>query len=200
MSARSARAAARSFPVQKAILWASVALVAVGVLVAIGLANRSVPPTVASAPPLATLSVGDPAPAFSIATTHGGFALASVHRPVLLEVFATWCPHCQHETRTLNALYDRYHRSIDFLAVSGSPYAIDRNSPESLPDVLAFGEYFGVRYPLAFDPSLEVAQRYLQGGYPTLVLIGTGKRVAYVGSGEISESVLEAQIRRSIAK
>lgn len=126
----------------------------------------------------------------------GTFALTSVRRPVFLEVFATWCPHCQRETKVLNRLYEKYKDRLAFVAVTGSPYGGDRTSPESEADVLAFAKYFNVRYPIAFDPSLSVAKSYLKGGYPTIVLIGAGKRVEFVASGEVPESTLESQIRQ----
>ena len=121
-------------------------------------------------------------------------------KPVFLEVFATWCPHCQRETAVINALYHRYAGKLDFVAVSGSPYANDRLSPESLSDVLGFAHYFKVQYPIAYDASLDVAKSYLQGGYPTIALITGDKRIAYVGSGEIDKRKLVSEILRVYAK
>ncbi len=197
MHVRSARAHARTFPVRRLILWLSVAVLSVGAVVSIAIANRSVPPIAENAPPYHFLSVGDSAQPFSVATTQGMFSLAATHRPVFLEIFATWCPHCQRETAVLNKLYEKYGKHIDFVAVSGSPYARDRASPESLSDVLGFVQYFRVRYPVAFDGSLAVAGKYLQGGYPTIAVIAPDKRIAYIGSGEIAQTDLDSAIRRA---
>jgi thiol-disulfide isomerase/thioredoxin len=198
MHVRSKRLQARSFSVRHVILWVTVAILGVVAIVAIAISNRSVAPISESAPPYNALSVGDPAPAFSAATTQGTFSLQSTHRPVFLEVFATWCPHCQRETVILNKLYDRYHDRVAFIAVTGSPYAHDRASPESMADVLGFAQYFKVRYPVAFDGSLGVANKYLQGGYPTIAIIGRGKKIAYISSGEVAETDLDSAIRRTL--
>ena len=66
----------------------------------------------------------------------------------------------------LNRLYAKYGRRLAFVAVTGSPYASDRVTAESEADVQAFGKYFSVRYPVAYDPPLSVANHYLQGGFP----------------------------------
>jgi thiol-disulfide isomerase/thioredoxin len=183
-------------PLPMIALWVTIAIIAIGIVVAIAISNRVVPQSASEAIPYSSLAAGDPAPEFSAETTQGPFALSGAGRPVFLEVFATWCPHCQRETAVLNRLYEKYKDRLDFVAVTGSPYGSDRTSPESQADVLAFARYFNVRYPVAFDASLDVAKSYLQGGYPTIVMIGTDKRVKFIGSGELSESVLESQIRR----
>jgi thiol-disulfide isomerase/thioredoxin len=196
MSSRSSRRSARSIPFHVVVLWGTVAVLAIGIVVAIAVSNRVVPQAASDTLPYSLLAAGDPAPEFSAQTTQGPFTLSSAGRPVFLEVFATWCPHCQRETAVLNQLYEKYKDRLAFVAVTGSPYGSDRNSPESEADLLAFARYFNVRYPVAFDASLDVAKSYLKGGYPTIVMIGTDKRVKFIGSGELSEPVLASQIRR----
>lgn len=175
-------------------------MLAIAGVVAIGIANHSVPQIATEAPPLSPTAKGDQAPDFSIATTKGAFRLADARRPVLVEVFATWCPHCQRETATLNSLFLKYRNRVDFVAVSGSPYARDRVSPESLTDVLTFAQYFGVRYPIAYDPTLTVAKGYLQDGFPTIAIVGSDKKIVYIGRGEIAESTLNGAIQRGLNK
>lgn len=195
MSRHSSRRSARPIPFHNLALWLTVGIVTVGVIAAIAYANRVVPRAAMASMPYSSLSAGDPAPDFSATTTQGPFALSTAHKPVFLEVFATWCPHCQRETVVLDRLYEKYKDQLDFVAVTGSPYGGNRTSPESEADVLGFVSYFNVRYPVAFDPFLNVAESYLEGGYPTIVMIGTDKRVKFIASGELSESVLESHIR-----
>ncbi len=199
MTARSSHVAHRPFGVRRALLWISVALAGIGILVAIAVANRTLAPATTDAPPVNLLAKGDAAPPFAVATTQGPFTLAAQSKPVLVEVFATWCPHCQHEVATLNRLYDRYGDRVAFVAISGSPYGYDRASPESLDDVLGFARFFHVRYPVAYDPTLGVAKNYLQGGYPTVAIVTRDKRIAYAGSGEIAPATLEAELRAVLA-
>ncbi|HTZ54301.1 MAG TPA: TlpA disulfide reductase family protein [Candidatus Acidoferrum sp.] len=199
MSARSARKPARSSAMVYRLAWITLGILFAGVMIAIIVANRIVPKSSFELPAFNPLAAGDSAPPFSVTTSGGPFSLASAHRPVFLEVFATWCPHCQHETAVLNTLYDRYKNRVDFVAVSGSTYAHDHASPESLGDIELFVQYFSVRYPVAFDPTLAVANHYLQGGYPTIAIIGTNDRIAYIGTGEIPLATLAHELGRVLA-
>jgi thiol-disulfide isomerase/thioredoxin len=147
-------------------------------------------------PVAALLTVGVEAPEFSVSSTHGLFDLAKTKKPVFLEVYATWCPHCQRETVVVNNLYETFKNTIDFIAVSGSATGMDGIAPSSQADVIAFAQAFNVKYPIAYDPTLAVAHDYLQGGFPTIVIIDSKKRITYMNSGEVAQSVLAAQLAR----
>ncbi len=55
-----------------------------------------------------------------------------------------------------------------------------------------------MRYPIAFDPELKVAQLYLKSGFPTLVLIGANKKIVWMRDGEVPEPALDKAIRGAI--
>ncbi len=175
------------------IIYATIAVIAIGAIVAVALANR-VPMAAQTVNPNTALTVGNTAPEFTANTDAGTFDLASVTSPVFLEVFATWCPHCQHEVPIVDALAKKYAGKIAFVGVTGSPYGIDGSSPENQADVNAWVQKLNVTYPVAFDPNLTVANTYLQGGYPTLVLIGKDKKISMITSGEIPMATLETSI------
>jgi cytochrome c biogenesis protein CcmG, thiol:disulfide interchange protein DsbE len=148
-----------------------------------------------NAPVNAAAQMGQKAPTFAIPTTHGPFDLATVDRPVFLEIFATWCPHCQRETAVLNKLYEKYGSRVAFLAIPGSDTGMDGASPESQFDVLNFQMRFNVKYPIAaYDPNLAVAKMFLKGGYPTIAIIDRDKTIAYLNSGEIPFEELAAAL------
>ena len=149
----------------------------------------------ARAPAIGKARVGAVAPSFTIATTHGSFDLATIRKPVFLEIFATWCPHCQHEAPIIQRLYERYGSRVSFLAVPGSTTGMDGTSPESPEDVLAFAMRFHVTYPIAlYDPTLSIANAYLQGGFPTIAIIAPDKRIVYLTSGETPYATLAATL------
>jgi thiol-disulfide isomerase/thioredoxin len=145
------------------------------------------------------LQIGDAAPRFAAATTAGPFDSATADgKPILLEVFATWCPHCQHETSVLNDLYKQYNGKVDIVAVSGSNVGMDSNSAETQADVMHFAQQFSVKYPIAYDANLDVAKKFLQGGYPTIVVIDKARKVAYVDSGEIDKATLAKHLNAAL--
>jgi cytochrome c biogenesis protein CcmG, thiol:disulfide interchange protein DsbE len=178
-------------------IWLTIAVVIVGILVAIRYANNGgVNRSVTQAPIVSTAQQGQKAPEFTAATDHGYFDLSKTRKPVFLEVFATWCPHCQRETAVIDKLYAQYKHRVDFVGVSGSDTGMDGQSPSSENDVLNFASELHAQYPLAYDGSLEVAHRYLQGGFPTLVIIDRNKKITYLGSGETSYAELNAAITK----
>ena len=118
---------------------------------------------------------------------------------MFLEVFATWCPHCQHEVPVLDSLYHKYGNEMAFIAVSGAALGMDSETPENQADVLAFAQRFGVQYPIAFDGQLNVAKSYLKDGFPQLVMIDSAKKIHYISSGEVSAADLEKAIKSTIS-
>lgn len=148
-----------------------------------------------TAPIAGTAQMGQKAPEFQIPTTDGPFDLAAVDKPVFLEVFATWCPHCQRETAVIDRLYKKYKDRVQFVAVPGSDTGMDGTSPESQLDVLSFQNRFRVTYPIAaYDPTLAVAHQYLESGFPTIAIIDRTKTITYLNSGEIPYGELDAAL------
>jgi thiol-disulfide isomerase/thioredoxin len=178
---------------RKTLIYATIAVVVLAAIVAIGLANRGAVSNASQTvnPDAKKLVVGSVAPTFSITSDAGPFDLASVSTPVFLEVFATWCPHCQREVPVVDALAKAYAGKVAFIGISGSPYGIDGSSPENQADVNAWVQKLGVTYPIAYDPDLQIANQYLQGGYPTIVMIDSHKVVRYVNSGELTPVELQ---------
>jgi len=182
---------------RKLIGIATLVVIVVGLFVVVGLLSRPnniVPESATKAVGSSKIKVGDVAPEFTAQTNAGPFDLASVSTPVLLEVFATWCPHCQRETIALNDIATKYQGKIAMVAVSGSATDSTSANPESQADVNSFGATYKVRYPIAFDPELKVAGLYLKSGFPTLVLIGANKKIVWMQDGEVSEPTLDKAI------
>jgi thiol-disulfide isomerase/thioredoxin len=178
---------------------AIISAVVLVVLVAAGIIYVKLHPTqlqnASTAPVNAALTAGTKAPTFTLPTTGGAFNLATLTQPALIEIFATWCPHCQRETAVMNKLYEAYGKRVAFLAIPGSDTAMDGASPESQFDVFNFMQKFGTKYPIGvYDPNLTVAKQYLQGGYPTIAIIDRNKNIAYISSGEIPYNELAAEL------
>jgi thiol-disulfide isomerase/thioredoxin len=150
-----------------------------------------------TAPVNAAAQLGQKAPDFTTASTHGLFTLSTAGKPVLLEIFASWCPHCQRETAVLNKLYETFGSRVAFISIPGSDTGMDGASPESTLDVLEFQKRFNVQYPIgAYDPNLAVAKLYLKGGYPTIAIIDRNGTITYINSGEVSYDELAAALEK----
>jgi thiol-disulfide isomerase/thioredoxin len=185
---------------RKTILYATIAVVIIGIVVAIGLASRSsvVPESATKAVGQSKLKVGDTAPQFTIATNAGNFDLAGVSTPVLLEVFAPWCPHCQKEAPILNDLATKYAGKLAIVAVSGDAVDLEHNTAESESNIHVFADQYQTRYPVAFDRDLKVAALYLRTGFPSVYVIDGKKRIRFEQEGEIPEADLVKAINAAM--
>jgi thiol-disulfide isomerase/thioredoxin len=147
------------------------------------------------------LRVGALAPPFGLRTPTGKrVSLASLRgAPVLLEFFATWCPHCDAEAPHVERLY----RS---LASAGDRFlAIDADG-ETAPSVLAYSIYYNLGYPALLDPSPSPGSYSSPGGagavtgayrvtiFPSFYVLNAAGRVVWAGEGEQPDALLKAEL------
>ena len=134
--------------------------------------------------------IGSRAIPFEIDTPAGPFVSTSLAgKPYLLEIFATWCPHCQRETQVLRVIRAKIPPSkLAMLSVSGSPFgvasSVGTNVPETQGDVDAFDKTFGVTWPALFDANLTVARLWGMVGFPTIYIVDKNGVIRYWGQGD----------------
>jgi thiol-disulfide isomerase/thioredoxin len=152
------------------------------------------------------LAPGSSAPPFDLTTPEGKkLSLASLRgKTVLLELFATWCPHCAAEAPHLKALYGKLSpKRYAFVAVNG-----DGEGPAS---VLAYHLYFGLPFPALLDPSSKpgsfsdpggsgpVSKAYELKAFPTFYVIDRHGKIAWSAVGEQPDALLLAELRNTAA-
>lgn len=123
------------------------------------------------------IEVGDRAPAYSAWTLDGReVALGDFRgRPVLLNVWATWCGPCRVEMPSIQRLYDAYRdRGLAVLAVS-----VDVGGARDA--IRAYVEELGLTFTILHDPGARVSETFRTRGVPeTLILDGEGRIVKRV--------------------
>jgi peroxiredoxin len=150
------------------------------------------------------LAPGTQAPPFSLRTPEGDTVSLADYRgkAVLLELFATWCPHCQAEAPHLERLSDQLDPA------KAAIVAIDGSSADAA-SVYAFHRYFGLTYPALLDPSGTpgsftqpgpagpVSRSYRLGVFPTFYVIGPDGTVRWAGDGEQPTAKLRQELQRA---
>jgi cytochrome c biogenesis protein CcmG, thiol:disulfide interchange protein DsbE len=152
------------------------------------------------------LPAGAPAPDFTLRTPTG--TPVSLHslrgKAVLLEFFATWCPHCNAEASHLQDLYARLPRAkVAFVSVDG-------NSDDA-PSVFAYHVWYGLPFPALLDqgdrtvtfpehgPIGPVSRRYGVSFWPTFYVLDPRGRVVWRSGGEQPDALLERELRRALS-
>jgi peroxiredoxin len=151
------------------------------------------------------LAVGSKAPAFTLKTPEGrSVSLSAFHgKTVLLEFFATWCPHCNAEAPELRSIYASLpKKSYAFVAVNADG--------ETAPSVYAFHSYYGLSYPALLDPSFghpgsftqpggegPVSSAYHVGSYPTFYVVDAKGRIAWRNDGEQPDALLRRELTQA---
>ena len=169
-------------------------------------ANRAIPGSAVAtnAPDLPPpLGAGARAPSFELRSAIGSFSSSQLAgTPYLVEIFATWCPHCQRMTKVLRAIRSAVPESrLSMISVTGSPFAAnstpDNIIPENQQDVNTFESTYGVTWPTFFDSDLTVAKKFGLDGFPTIFVVDKNGKIVFSGSGEVSKDVLLSAIHKA---
>jgi thiol-disulfide isomerase/thioredoxin len=109
-------------------------------------------------------------------------ALASLRgRPLVLNLWATWCPPCRHELPLLAAAARQ----------PGAARIVLVNEGEDATRVAAFLHEQQLRFPeLLLDPQLAVSAHYQTQGYPTTLFIDSTGTLRDTHVGELSRATL----------
>lgn len=179
--------------VKWSILLVSLAIVFAGV---VWVTNRPTPPTNELKSSEQTISVspmiGYRVPPFSLPSFPDSkpISLADYQgKPLLINIWASWCPPCQAETPDLVKAYAKYGDKVQFIGVN-------LISQDSLPDVTAFIQNYGINYPIALDTKGIVAQQYQAMAIPTSLFVNRQGIIVDRVVGAITPKVLEADLQK----
>jgi len=173
----------------------------------VGVVENLPPDTPLLAPSRSMLAVGAVAPDFALSTATGEKVRLSDYRgkTVLLEFFATWCPHCQAEVQHLTRLYESLpHSDFAFLSVNA-----DSEDPASL---YAFDRYFHIPWPTLLDPGSPAGSYKQSGGagpvtraygvalYPTFYIVDAKGRISWRNDREQPDMLISQRLHDAAGK
>ncbi|MFN2504093.1 MAG: TlpA family protein disulfide reductase [Acidimicrobiales bacterium] len=118
----------------------------------------------------------------------GTVSLASYGgRPVVVNLFASWCVPCRKELPAFQAVSDELKERVVFLGVNHQDNR--QGGREMLSEA-------GVRYPAGYDPDGTVASSYGLFGMPSTLFVAPDGRLLETHTGELSRQQLEQTIER----
>lgn len=131
------------------------------------------------------------APDFELQTTTGETVKLSALRgqPVLVNLWATWCPPCRAEMPSIEKVYNEYKE--DGLVV----LAVDMTYQDTQSNIAPFVAEYGLTFPILLDQSSEVGNAYQLRSLPSSFFInrdGTINEV--VIGGPMAEALLRTRV------
>lgn len=101
-------------------------------------------------------------------------------KPVVLQIWATWCKDSKAAAPIIQRFYETYSKDVTFLTVSGGTKKFG-DEPEKGEDIVAFMKEHGYTFPV-FVGDHKIRELYRAGNIPDLFFISkTGLvRAAYV--------------------
>ncbi|MDD5368435.1 MAG: TlpA disulfide reductase family protein [Anaerolineaceae bacterium] len=140
---------------------------------------------------------GFQAPDFSLLTPQGNaIRLSDLRgRPLLLNLWASWCLPCQTEMKTVQSAYLAYHnQGLEVLAVNVT-------SQDSAEAAVTFYNQEGLTFPILFDPEAVVSEQYQLQALPSTFFIDKhGIIREVVLGGPMSEALLPVQVERLLVE
>jgi peroxiredoxin len=129
----------------------------------------------------APLESGSRAPDYTVRTMAGQPRALSEYggQPVLLNVWATWCPPCVREMPALQRVHEQLAgEGLKIVAVSvDSPPGVINTWGRPGGDIAEFVAKYGLTFDVLWDPSGEIDAAYGLLGLPTTFLIDRKGRI-----------------------
>lgn len=111
-------------------------------------------------------------------------------KPVVITIWASWCPGCNAEARTL-ARFAKAHPEAGFVGVDFS---------DTLDSARSFYEKYGWQFPSVFDPEGRIAGELGLQGTPTTIFLDREHREVARIVGETDEAGFAGGLEKATAR
>ena len=112
-------------------------------------------------------------------------------RPIVLNFWASWCPPCRAGMPNFNRGYQEFGDEVTFMMVN-----LTDGRRETKESAIEYIEGEGYSFPIYFDTERSAATAYEVQGIPVTFFIDRNGEVVNVVVGQMSESVLRAEIEK----
>ncbi len=136
------------------------------------------------------------APDFTLADPNGHqYHLASLRgKPVLVNLWATWCPPCRAEMPSIQKYYEQY--APQGLVVLG----VNATAQDYPLNIVPFVQEYNLTFPILLDETGQVSHAYELRSLPSTFFINRDGSIAeIVIGGPMSGAILETYIKEILA-
>ncbi|RQG93801.1 TlpA family protein disulfide reductase [Natrarchaeobius chitinivorans] len=113
-------------------------------------------------------------------------------RVAFVDIFGTWCPPCIEQMPALAEANERVSDDVLFLSVTNE--SVGENGAITEDELVEWWNDHDGNWTLGLDPTAELTERYLAGGYPTAVVIDASGRVHWSDDGVKTADELVSRI------
>lgn len=116
-------------------------------------------------------------------------------QPVLINLWASWCPPCKAEMPAIQRVYERYHeQGFEVLAINTA-------FQDARADADRFVLEAGLTFPILYDLDGATAKQYHLRALPTSFFVAPdGKIQTVVVGGPLSEALLLSKVEALLAE
>lgn len=136
---------------------------------------------------------GFTAPDFSLQAVNGDVISLSELRgqPVIINLWASWCPPCRAEMPAIQNIYREYHdQGLEVVAIN----ATNQDNPS---EALAFVKANELTFPILMDIDGNVSRLYQLQALPTTFFVNsTGKIQDVVVGGPMAETLIRVRVNQ----
>ncbi|MDQ6826827.1 MAG: TlpA family protein disulfide reductase, partial [Candidatus Eremiobacteraeota bacterium] len=132
-----------------------------------------------TAPESKRLAIGDNFTPLAMQPVHGTDSTIKhrPHRPLLINVFTTWCPPCQQEMPALTRFSKEFGGSLDIVGID----------QEQNPEIVdSFEHSFGANFPTYIDNRHLTEKIFSARFIPTTVLVSADNKVMSIHHGPLT--------------
>ena len=142
---------------------------------------------------LSAPQVGFAAPGFTLKTPKGEtYTLSELKgKPVLINLWATWCPPCRAEMPAIQKIYDEY-KDQGFIVL-----AINMTSQDNPLNIVPFASEFDLNFPILLDETGDLGRAYQLRSLPSSFFIN---RVGVISEVVVGGPMAEALLRTHVEK
>lgn len=130
------------------------------------------------------------APGFTVEDYDGNIVSLNdfAGKPIVLNIWASWCPPCKAEMPDFEAAYKKYGDEVVFLMVNAT------GGQETVASAKSFIGNSGYTFPVYFDTAYEVSYAYQATSIPKTFFIDRDGNLVAHAPGALSGEALEKGI------